>query len=146
MTDGDIIIRNAEDVDVPQIIELWHASGISRPWNDPERDIAFARRNSNSTILVAVRDDQVLATAMIGEDGHRGWAYYVAARPDCQGFGLGRRIMSAAEAWLAARGVWKVQLLVREDNTSVIEFYQHLGYKDTRTTCLQKIIEPSAAG
>lgn len=50
--------------------------------------------------------------------------------------------MSAAERWLAKRGVWKLNLLVREDNASVKQFYEHLGYRDTRTTCFQKLIEP----
>jgi hypothetical protein len=52
-------------------------------------------------------------------------------------------MMDAAEAWLAARGVWKVQLLIREDNDRVKRFYEHLGYHDTRASCFQKIIEPT---
>ena len=50
-------------------------------------------------------------------------------------------MMEAAERWLANRGVWKVQLLVRGDNAAVRQFYEHLGYRDTRSICLQKIIE-----
>ena len=50
-------------------------------------------------------------------------------------------MMAAAEDWLKRRGVWKVQLLVREENAKVIEFYEHLGYRDTLTVCLQKILE-----
>ncbi len=81
-----------------------------------------------------------MATVMVGEDGHRGWVYYVAADPARQGTGLGRAVMEAAETWLAARGVWKVQLLIREDNVAVKRFYEHLGYRDTRTSCYQKVI------
>ena len=54
--------------------------------------------------------------------------------------GLGRAMMDTAERWLAARGIWKVQLLIREDNAAVKQFYEHLGYRDTRTSCYQKII------
>jgi hypothetical protein len=35
-----------------------------------------------------------------------------------------------------------VQLLVREDNAVARNFYEHLGYRDTRSACLQKIIVP----
>ena len=135
--------REIQDKDIEQVISLWHAAGVSRPWNDPHTDIAFARRHPHSTVLVMIRQSEVIATAMIGEDGHRGWVYYVATLPELRGQGLGRQIMQAAEDWLQRRGVWKVQLLVRADNTSVVEFYEHIGYRDTQTTCLQKVL-PSA--
>ena len=134
------MIRDIADGDVDAVIALWHASGIARPWNDPAKDIAFARRDGHSTVLVAEHEGRVVATAMVGEDGHRGWVWYVAADPALQGTGLGRLVMAAAEAWLAARGVWKVQLLVRQDNTAVKQFYEHLGYHDVQSTCFQKVI------
>lgn len=134
------VIRDMRDEDKDAVIALWHAAGVARPWNDPVRDIAFARRGPHSTVLVAEREGRIVASAMVGEDGHRGWVHYVAADPARQGTGLGRAMMAAAEAWLAARGVWKVQLLVREDNARVREFYERLGYRDTRSVCFQKII------
>ncbi|MEH3147787.1 MAG: GNAT family acetyltransferase [Methylobacterium frigidaeris] len=135
-------IRAMRDDDTEAVVALWDAAGVSRPWNDPLRDLALARRDPHSTVLVAERDGRVAATAMVGEDGHRGWAYYVAVDPAHQGSGLGAAVMAAAEDWLRRRGVWKLQLLVREDNTAVKGFYEHLGYRDTRTTCFQKVIEP----
>ena len=138
---SDVLIRDMWDEDERAVVALWHAAGVSRPWNDPARDLAFARRDGHSTVLVAEVAGRIAATAMVGEDGHRGWVYYVAADPAHKGSGLGRAIMGAAERWLAARGVWKVQLLVREDNAPVRQFYEHLGYRDTRSVCLQKIIE-----
>jgi len=137
------IIRDIGDADIDAVIALWHAAGIARPWNDPVKDIAFARRDGHSTVLVAELDGGVAATVMVGEDGHRGWVYYVAADPARKGSGLGRLMMQAAEAWLAARGVWKVQLLVRQDNAAVKQFYEHLGYADVHATCFQKIIQPA---
>ncbi|WP_375409179.1 GNAT family acetyltransferase [uncultured Methylobacterium sp.] len=133
-------IRDMTDDETGAVIALWHATGVSRPWNDPVRDIAFARRDSHASVLVAICAERLVATAMVGEDGHRGWVYYVAVDPEWQGTGLGSAIMEAAERWLRNRGVWKMQLLVREDNLAVRRFYEHLGYRDTRTTCLQKII------
>ncbi|SEP32149.1 hypothetical protein SAMN04487843_11151 [Methylobacterium sp. ap11] len=136
-------IRPIEDADIPAVIALWHAAGVARPWNDPATDIAFARRGPHGTVLVAEIDGSVAATAMAGEDGHRGWLYYVAVHPTHQGSGLGRVMVEAAEAWLAARGVWKVQLLVRRENDGVLGFYDHLGYRDTNAVCLQRVIAPA---
>ena len=134
-------IRDIADQDVPDVIALWNAAGVARPWNDPARDIAFARRDTHSTVLVGFDSGEIVASAMVGEDGHRGWVYYVAISPGRQRSGLGRVMMQAAEDWLKQRGLWKVQLLVRSDNTQATKFYDQLGYRDTRSVCLQKILE-----
>jgi len=134
-------IRDIADQDVPDVIALWNAAGVARPWNDPARDIAFARRDTHSTVLVGFDSGEIVASAMVGEDGHRGWVYYVAISPGRQRSGLGRVMMQAAEDWLKQRGLWKVQLLVRSDNAQATKFYDQLGYRDTRSVCLQKILE-----
>jgi ribosomal protein S18 acetylase RimI-like enzyme len=138
-----VLIQPISDADLEAVITLWNAAGVSRPWNDPAKDIAFARRDPHSTVLVAKDDGRVIASVMVGEDGHRGWVYYVSVDPSVQGQGLGREIMDAAEAWLADRNIWKLNLLVRNDNTKVIDFYEHLGYADTKTVCLQKVLKPA---
>jgi ribosomal protein S18 acetylase RimI-like enzyme len=140
MTD-QLAIREIADDDIAETIALWNAAGVARPWNDPARDIAFARRDDHSTVLVGVEDGRIVASAMVGEDGHRGWVYYVAIALERQRSGFGRIMMQAAEDWLIKRGVWKVQLLVRADNAKAARFYEQLGYRDTQSVCLQKILE-----
>jgi ribosomal protein S18 acetylase RimI-like enzyme len=78
----------------------------------------------------------VLATAMVGVDGHRGWMYYLAVDPRVQGTGLGREMVVAAEAWLAAAGARAVRLMVRSTNDAVLGFYARLGYVDQECTVL----------
>ncbi|WP_414652803.1 GNAT family acetyltransferase [Hansschlegelia sp.] len=135
----DLLIREMEDRDVDGVISVWNAAGVARPWNDPSRDLAFARSRPYSTVLVACLT-AVAATVMVGEDGHRGWVYYLAVDPEHQGRGFGRAMMEAAERWLAARGVWKLQLLVRGDNAAARGFYEALGYRDVEAACFQKVI------
>jgi len=117
------------DADVPAVIALWQRCGLTRPWNDPAGDIAFVRRGTNATILVGRADNAIVASAMVGHDGHRGWVYYVAVDPDRQGNDFGRAIMTAAEDWLRGQGVQKIMLMVRPDNTNVKAFYDRLGYE-----------------
>jgi ribosomal protein S18 acetylase RimI-like enzyme len=137
---SELTIREIGDADVSQVVELWKASGISRPWNDPLKDIAFARRSPQSVVLVGVIGQRVVATAMLGEDGHRGWVYYVDTHPELQRRGIARDMMSAGEVWLQTRGVWRMQLLVRADNADARGFYERIGYRDTKTVCFQKVI------
>ena len=74
-----------------------------------------------STVLAALdEDDLLLGAAMVGYDGHRGWVYYLAVRPESQRSGLGRALMQASETWLRVRSVPKVNLMVRTTNSAVI--------------------------
>ncbi len=91
---------------------------------------------TGSTVLAAVDQGALLATAMVGHDGHRGWVYYLAVTPTGQGQGLGRRMMQACERWVQASGVPKLQLMVRADNAVVLAFYRRLGYVDDQVTVL----------
>jgi ribosomal protein S18 acetylase RimI-like enzyme len=135
------VIRDVTDADVDALIGLWRDTELLRPWNDPQVDIAFARQSANATILVAEDDGAIVGSAMVGHDGHRGWVYYVATSPAARGAGVGRAVMAAAEAWLEARGIWKVQLLVRATNQQATGFYEKLGYVDTQSRCYQKVLK-----
>ena len=122
-------IRPASPADRDPVIALWTAAGLTRPWNDPARDFDRALAGPSSAVLVGVADGVLVATAMVGHDGHRGWVYYVAVREDARGRGLGTAIMRVAEAWLRDRAIPKVQLMVREDNAAAVGFYEALGYE-----------------
>jgi ribosomal protein S18 acetylase RimI-like enzyme len=137
-------ISDIADPDVEAVIALWQRCGLTRPWNDPAGDIALARRNQNSTVLVGRADGAIVATAMVGHDGHRGWVYYVAVDPDCRMKGFGRAMMDAAEAWLRAAGVPKLQLLVRRENLKAGTFYQSIGYEEADTIVFAKWIDGRA--
>ena len=121
-------ISPIEDDDVAAVISLWQRCDLTRPWNDPASDIAFARRGDNAAILVGRVSGAVAASVMVGHDGHRGWVYYVAVDPDHRGKDYGRVIMTAAEDWLRERGIAKLMLLVRSDNAKVRAFYEALDY------------------
>jgi len=98
------------DADIASVAALWQRCDLTRPWNDPSGDIAFARRGPNSAVLVGRHADAIVATVMVGHDGHRGWFYYLAVDPALQGRGFGRTMTQAAEAWLVGRGIAKAHL------------------------------------
>jgi ribosomal protein S18 acetylase RimI-like enzyme len=115
------------DADVPVVVDLWHRCGLTRPWNDPVSDIAFARGNPSSTVLLGRIAERIIASAMVGFDGHRGWIYYLSVDPDFQRQGLGRGMMEAAEKWLRERRAPKLQLMIRDGNVAATAFYEALG-------------------
>lgn len=132
--------RVIADADVEAVAALWRACGLTRAWNDPLKDIAFARAGENSTILVGETEGIIAASAMVGHDGHRGMLYYVAVAPGYRGQGFGKAAVRAAEAWLAERGVWKINLLARAENEAVRGFYEKLGYEINPVLCMGRKI------
>ena len=122
-------VREYQPGDREAVVALWEACNLTRPWNDPDEDIHRAIGGPSSTVLVGTRGVRIVASAMVGHDGHRGWVYYVSVAPDRQGKGDGRAIMHAAERWLADKGAVKVMLMIREGNGAVQGFYETLGYE-----------------
>jgi ribosomal protein S18 acetylase RimI-like enzyme len=130
MPSSNLDITTAEDADEAGIVALWERCDLTRPWNNPRADLAKARQGLESTVLVGRDQQSVLATVMVGHDGHRGWLYYVAVDPDHRKNGYGRAIVTAAEDWLRTRGIEKLQLLVRPENTQAQAFYETLDYDE----------------
>ena len=131
-------ITDITDDEVDAIVALWERCGLTRPWNDPRADIALARRTATSTILIGRCSGAIVAAAMLGFDGHRGWIYYLAVEPELQRGGLGRAMMAAAEAWVRAQGAPKLQLMVRGANAAAVGFYAALGYRQDDVVVIGK--------
>ncbi len=126
--------------DEADVIALWHACNLTRPWNDPQQDLNFAIENPTSTVLVGKIDRNIIACAMVGHDGHRGALYYVAVDPQHRKKKIGAGLMKVAENWLKAQGVWKINIMIREDNLAAIGFYKSLGFANNAVVSMGKKI------
>lgn len=125
----DLQVSDLRRAEIDQAIALWQAANLTRPWNDPRADAELALSTPSSTILAGRIGEVVVATVMVGFDGHRGAVYYLGVDPARRRKGYGAAMMRAAEAWLSARGAPKLNLMVRADNTQVRTFYERLGYE-----------------
>ena len=139
-----LTIAPIEDADIAAVIALWQRCGLTRPWNDPAADIALARKSPNAAVLAGRDGSTIVASALVGHDGHRGWVYYVAVDPDHRHNGYGRIVMAAAEDWLRGRGIEKMQLMVRPDNSQVQAFYASLGYLEQERIVYAKWLDGRA--
>jgi ribosomal protein S18 acetylase RimI-like enzyme len=123
-------IGPATNDDASGLVALWERCGLTRPWNDPHADLAKARDKTNSDVLVGRDGATIVASVMVGHDGHRGCVYYVSVDPDRQKAGYGRAILTAAETWLRERGIEKLQLMVRPGNAEAQAFYEAIGFEE----------------
>ncbi len=138
---GALHIREISKADMDSVVSLWHRAGLTRPHNDPIKDLSFAMAGPGSTVLVGLVAGRIAGTVMVGHDGHRGTIYYLATDPEYRRLGVGAQMLAAAEAWLVAHGVWKLNLLIRAENHEVRDFYQKCGYAEENRIVMSRRIE-----
>ena len=136
-----MFIRPYQHEDESQVIDLWKRCELTRPWNDPAKDIRRKLAVSPDLFLVGVEGDKIIAAVMAGYEGHRGWINYLAVSPELRRRGLGRQIMDEAERLLREAGCPKINLQVRSTNRYVIEFYRAIGYTVDDVVSLGKRLE-----
>jgi ribosomal protein S18 acetylase RimI-like enzyme len=139
-------IRPFQIADEAAVVSLWQRCGLTRPWNDPAKDIRRKLRVRPDLFLVGVLGGEVVATVMVGYDGHRGWINYLGVAPERRRRGLGRAMMAEAERLLREAGCPKINLQVRTTNQGVIEFYKSIGYALDDVVSLGKRLEHDGPG
>ncbi|ALH94965.1 GNAT family acetyltransferase [Acinetobacter equi] len=132
------MIRQFQETDLEDVIALWEVCDLSRPWNNPEIDIFRKVAQKDQLFLVAIKDDELIATVMGGYDGHRGWVNYLAVHPHQQRNGVATALIQQLEKRLTALGCPKLQLLIHKDNIDVQNFYEQLGYEEVEVICFGK--------
>ncbi len=121
-----------------QVIELWVACNLTKPWNDPTLDIKRKLDDSPDLFYLAWIKDNLAGTCMAGYDGHRGWIYYLGVAPQFQGKGVAQLLVEHGEKHLIKIGCPKINLMVRKTNNRVIGFYEKVGYSDDPVVVLSK--------
>ena len=138
-----LTIRAYLEADEAEVVALWTACGLVRPWNDPRKDIARKLAVQRDLFLVgrAGAGDRLIATVMAGYEGHRGWVNYLAVDPASRRRGLARSMMAAVEERLGRLGCAKINLQIRADNRDAIAFYQRIGFGEDAVLSMGKRLE-----
>lgn len=137
-----MLIRPYSEPDEPAVVALWKACELTRPWNDPHRDIERKLQVQREGFLVGEVDGRLVASVMVGYDGHRGWINYLAVHPDFQRRGYATRLMTAAQDLLLRAGCPKINLQVRTSNLQAFPFYRSLGFEQDEVLSLGKRLVP----
>ena len=134
-------IRGFQDADESQIIRLWEQCGLTRTWNDPAKDIARKCHVQKDLFLVGTIEGAIVASAMVGYDGHRGWVNYLAVDPRRRRRGLASALMAEAERRLRDLGCAKINLQIRRENLEAVAFYERLGFAEDAVISFGKRLE-----
>ena len=121
-------IRSFQPPDEADVIKLWNQCDLVKPWNDPRKDIARKLQVDPELFLVGELNTEIIASVMVGYDGHRGWINYLAVNPDYRQQGVGKTLMTHVENLLLQRDCPKINLQIRNTNLEAVSFYRAIGY------------------
>jgi ribosomal protein S18 acetylase RimI-like enzyme len=129
-----IDIRTVRKRDIDAVVTFWREvfpeyNDPTRPQRDPRTNIVRKLAFGDGLFWLAHDGDTLVATAMAGYDGHRGWLYSLGVHKSQRGKGVGRLLVAHAEAELARRGCPKVNIQVLDSNESAQTFWRAAGYQ-----------------
>ena len=112
--------------DTDEVLDVWSLAGMTTPERNPRADIQKKLRHSPESFFVGTLEGKVVATVMVGYDGHRGWFYSLAVRPDLQRKGIVKRNGYTIEKliFLPEPGIYLTALLFKPDHGKTKELVQ----------------------
>lgn len=135
-------IRPYTPADRYALVKLWIDCQLLVPHNNPDRDIERKLKVNPEWFVVGLEGSDLIASCMIGYDGHRGWINYLAVSPSRQRQGFARQLMQFAEERLKEAGCPKINLQIRSSNQAVRCFYEKLGYATDPVISMSKRLIP----
>ncbi|WP_319380158.1 GNAT family N-acetyltransferase [Thiomicrorhabdus sp.] len=138
-----IFIQPARPEDIPSMVELLKvlfAIEADFSFDPVKHRNAFAHivASSDCSAMLAVEDGKVIGmcTAQWVYSTATGqksaWIEDVVVHPQCQGKGVGKRLMSAITQWCQNQGCNRLQLVYDLQNDAAIHFYRKQGFSETR--------------
>jgi len=139
--EGILEIRPYKDSDEAAVIALWttvfnYTAAHNNPLKAIRAKVAFQRE----LFFVAEVGGAVAGTVMGGYDGHRGWIYSLAVKPEFRRRGIATALMNHVEAELKKLGCCKINLQILAGNAEVAAFYQTLGYTIEERISMGKVL------
>lgn len=134
-------IRPFEIKDSNAVEQLWKEVFPDDPPHNAPQKVIHAKMSVQKELLFVAEDGgSIIGTVMSGYDGHRGWLYTVAVKPECRRKGIGRKLVNHAVTTLSNLGCPKVNLQVRSTNTEVVAFYKSLGFSTEDRISMGKLL------
>jgi ribosomal protein S18 acetylase RimI-like enzyme len=146
MTQSELLIRQANDADAPDLLELIRIAMAVYARNSGIGTLLESQLETLDELLAHLHADHVLVAEKRGRligtvrlvHGEDDTAYFsrFAVLPTLHLSGVGKRIYQAAEEWLRSQGVRFVRLHTALTNQPLVSFYESRGFKliETKTT------------
>ncbi len=121
-----------EASEVAALVDRAYAGYIERMGRMPGPMLDdYAALIADGLVRVICRDGRIRGVLVLIEKDDHLLLDNVAVDPDAQGFGIGRRLVAAAEATARRLGYATVRLYTHETMVENVALYEHLGFSIT---------------
>ena len=137
--------RTAQQADIPRLLTLINTAYqalIHEPWaeeigmpDEPRATVESLRQDlarTDGCIVVGEQNDHLVVCAWLGEESDgAGYFGMFAVDPDCQGQGLGKKMLNEAVRWHEAEGRHAIRLGVIRPRHELMAWYNRQGFEYT---------------
>jgi ribosomal protein S18 acetylase RimI-like enzyme len=113
---------------LPEVLELWQLAGAVPTATDDLPSLRQLATVDPGALLVALEDDRLLGSLIVGWDGWRGAFYRLAVLPAARRRGLATALVAAGEQLLARQGARRVASIVVSAHGQATGFWEAIGY------------------
>ena len=125
-----MIIRDYQKGDFNGIMNLWMATGLSKPERgDDEATVERSIEMGGRMIVMCPESpaEEIIGTSWMTFDGRRLHLHHFGIDPVFQRRGLARELLRESLRYVKEKG-YQVKLEVHRSNTAAVEFYRKAGF------------------
>jgi ribosomal protein S18 acetylase RimI-like enzyme len=124
-----LVTREMRPDDYDAALALWRSSpGVQLAGGDTRDGIrGFLERNPGHS-FVACEGDRLVAVALCGHDGRRGYLHHLAVADEHRERGVGRSLVERCLAELRRAGIAKCHVFVARENKEALAFWGAVGW------------------
>ena len=122
-------IRSYILTDYPQVKRILEERGLFYEPMDSEERLQEKITRDPDSIFVATRENELIGTVSIMEDGRMGFIFRLCMNSDKENTGIGIALMNKAEEELFKRGFKEINILVDSKSQQLQDYYLKRGYE-----------------
>jgi N-acetylglutamate synthase len=125
--------------DYDQVFALWEATeGVGLNESDTRVNVERFLLRNPSLSKVARIDGRIVGAVLCGHDGRRGYLHHLAVAKPFRRFGVGRGLVEACLADLAAQHIIRCNIFLYTDNAAGQDFWRAAGWNDRADLCIMQ--------
>ena len=128
---SQITVRHYSKGDFSGIMELWTATGLSRPERGDDEDTVERSIALGGAMLVMCDGNtggKIIGTSWMTFDGRRIHMHHFGITPDYQGRGLSGMLLKESLKFVRGKG-FQVKLEVHRTNKTAVQLYKRAGFE-----------------
>lgn len=128
---GKITVRHYSEGDFTGIMELWTATGLSRPErgdDEPTVERSIALGGAMLVMCDEEAESKITGTSWMTFDGRRIHLHHFGISPAYQGRGLSHLLLKESLRWVKEKG-YQVKIEVHRTNSRAVQLYKRAGFE-----------------